>query len=176
MHRKDNSFKEYLFVDGYNIINFWDDLREKANVDLEDARKDLIEIMVEYHHFTGIEVIVVFDAHLVKKNMGHEFDHKGIKIVYTKELETADHYIESKVNELGRVKRIRVATSDWLEQQIVLSRGGTRISARELKMEIDRNNKVVKNKRKDLVIKNNNEINGLDDETIKKLNKLYEEL
>lgn len=175
MRRRDNSFKEYLFVDGYNIINSWDNLKQKADVDLEEARKDLIETMVEYHHYTGIEVVVVFDAHLVKKNMGHHYEYKGIGVVYTKELETADHYIESKLDELGRVKRIRVATSDWLEQQIVLSRGGTRISARELKMEIDRNKYIVDNKRRDLVIKNN-DLNGLDEETIEKLNDLLKKL
>ncbi|HEY4543492.1 MAG TPA: NYN domain-containing protein [Tissierellaceae bacterium] len=176
MPRKDNSFKEYLFVDGYNIINFWEDLKQKANISLEEARKDLIEIMVEYHHFTGIEVIVVFDAHLVKNNMGQEYSYKGIDIVYTKELETADHYIESKLDELGRVKRIRVATSDWLEQQIVLSRGGTRISARELEMEIKRNKQVVDNRRKDLALKSDTELNSLDEKTLEILNKISKNL
>lgn len=154
MIKRKNSHKEYLFVDGYNIINYWENLREKATISLEEAREELIEILAEYHHYSGIEIIVVFDAHLVKGNNGTEEDYKGIKIVYTKENETADHYIERTLDILGRVKRIRVATSDWLEQQIVLSRGGTRISARELEMEIS-NIKNLMNKKKNYINKKN---------------------
>ena len=119
--------KEYLFVDGYNIINSWESLKEKQKNSLEEARDTLLEILADYHHYSGIEIIVVFDAHLVKGNSGKEFNYKGIHVVFTKEHETADHYIERTVDSLGKIKRIRVATSDWLEQQIVLSRGGIRI-------------------------------------------------
>lgn len=173
---KNNRNKEYLFVDGYNIINAWDNLRKKALVDLEESRIDLIETMVEYHHSTGIEVIVVFDAHLVKKNIGHNFKYKGIEVVYTKEKETADHYIESKLDELGKVKRIRVATSDWLEQQIVLSRGGTRISARELEMEVNRNKQMINIRKDKLKIKSKMNIGNLDEKTINILNEISKNL
>lgn len=173
MPRRNKSGKEYLFVDGYNIINSWDSLKEKALVDLEEARKSLIETMVEYHHSTGIEVIVVFDAHMVKKNSGTEEEYKGIEVVYTKERETADHYIESKLDDLGKLKRIRVATSDWLEQQIVLSRGGTRISARELELEVERNKDMINRKKDDINTQNSIKLGkvnvNLDPDTIKKL-------
>lgn len=136
MKKRQSKVKEYLFVDAYNIINDWESLRAIANIDLEEARYELLETLAEYHHSSGIEIIAVFDAHLVKGNNGNEEDYKGIKVVFTKENQTADHYIEKKLDSLGRIKRIRVATSDWLEQQMVLSRGGTRISARELELEI----------------------------------------
>ena len=167
-----SSWKEYLFVDGYNIINSWGGLKQKADINLEEARNELIEIMVEYHHSSDIEIIVVFDAHMVKKNMGVEKEYNGIKIVYTKEFETADHYIERSLDELGRVRRIRVATSDWLEQQIVLSRGGTRISARELEMEIKRNKEIVNIQKDTMNEKNDIKLGNLDEETIDRLSKL----
>lgn len=129
--------KEYLFVDGYNIINAWNELKELSEVDLQSARDALIDKMVEYHVYTRTEVIVVFDAHLVAGNCGKKEKIKGIDIVYTKELQTADAYIEQVVDKIGRIKKVRVATSDFLEQQVILGRGGTRISARELKLEIE---------------------------------------
>ena len=148
--------KEYLFVDGYNIINSWESLKEKQKISLEDAR---------------IEIIVVFDAHLVKGNSGKEFTYKGIDVVFTKELETADHYIERTLDSLGRIKRIRVATSDWLEQQMVLSRGGTRISARELEVEIYNARRMIKRRKKINNTKNNVYLGKLDDSIIDKLDK-----
>src|SRR5699024_7428680 len=96
---------------------------------------------------------------------------KGIEVVYTKENETADHYIEKTLDEIGRVKKVRVATSDWMEQQVVLGRGGTRVSARELEEEILSKKNYMKNKRK-----KDNEVNDifigkLDEENIEKLKK-----
>lgn len=145
--------QEYLFVDGYNIINSWESLKELKDLDLESARDKLMDILAEYKHYSGIKIVLVFDAHMVKGNSGTEIDYKGLKVVYTKESDTADHYIERQLNELGKIKRVRVATSDWMEQQIILGRGGTRISARELEIEIfdeknaiERQNKVDKGK------------------------------
>lgn len=169
MKKKRNKSKEYLFVDGYNIINYWEDLKKKSLISLEEAREELIEILAEYHHYSGIEIVVVFDAHLVKGNSGTREKYKGIEVVYTKENETADHYIERTVDILGRVKRIRVATSDWLEQQMVLSRGGTRISARELEIEIY-GNKNIMNKKKDAINHQNNvQLGRLDKKLLDKL-------
>ena len=161
--------REYLYVDGYNIINDWEELKKKAEIDLEGARNDLIEILVEYHHLTRIEIILVFDAHMVKANNGKEYKYKGIKCIYTKEKETADHYIEKNIDSLGRNERVVVATSDWLEQQIVLARGATRISARELKLEIQKVKDEINRKKKHMNKKNNKAINSLDSETIDKL-------
>ncbi len=128
--------KEYLFVDGYNIINSWSNLKELSKLSLEVAREELIEIMLEYQAYTGIKTIIVFDAHLVKGNSGLIENYNGLQVIYTKENETADQYIEKTLDEIGRVEKVRVATSDWLEQQIILGRGGTRISARELEVEV----------------------------------------
>jgi len=167
--KKKNKPREYLFVDGYNIINSWEILKGKSQISLEEARSELLEILSEYHHYSGIEIIVVFDAHLVKGNNGNEETYNGIKIIYTKENETADNYIERTLDSIGRIKRVRVATSDWMEQQIILSRGGTRISARELEVEIFNERNMITRKRKTNNQRNNMQIGRLDEETIFKL-------
>ncbi|NLI65869.1 MAG: NYN domain-containing protein [Tissierellia bacterium] len=169
MRKNDRLMKEYLFVDGYNIINSWDTLIEKQKNNLEEARDELMEILSEYHHYSGIEIILVFDAHLVKGNAGKKFNYKGIEAVFTKENETADHYIERCLDEIGRKKRIRVATSDWLEQQMVLSRGGTRISARELEVEIFNERRMIKRHKKLNNTKNDLYLNKLDESILDKL-------
>lgn len=170
MKKKRSKNEEYLFVDAYNIINDWESLKGLRDIDLEEARDGLLEILAEYHHLTGIKIVVVFDAHMVKANRGNEYEHKGIKVVFTKENQTADHYIENKLDSLGRVKRIRVATSDWIEQQIVLSRGGTRISARELELEIMSKKSMASKKTKDIRCKNELHLGRLDKGIIDKLN------
>lgn len=164
--------KEYLFVDGYNIINSWERFSGLKKAYLEEARNELIEIMTEYKYYSGIEIVIVFDAHLVKGNYGAEENYNGLKVVYTKENETADQYIEKKLDEIGRIKRVRVATSDWMEQQIILGRGGTRISARELEVEIFNEKKLIKRKRTTENKKNDLLLGRLDEKTIEKLNKL----
>ena len=163
--------KEYLFVDGYNIINSWNNLKELSNINLEVAREELIEIMAEYQYYSNIKIIIVFDAHMVKTNSGKRETIKGVEVVYTKENETADQYIEKVLDDIGRIERVRVATSDWMEQQIVLGRGGTRISARELEVEIFNNKKLIKQKTKTQNAKNDLLIGRLDEETLIKLNK-----
>jgi len=169
---KDRKPKEYLFVDGYNIINSWENLRELSNISLEVAREELIDIMSEYQHYSGIKTIIVFDAHMVKGNSGKREIVKEVEVVYTKEYETADQYIEKVLDDLGRIEKIRVATSDWMEQQIVLGRGGTRISARELELEIKGYKRMIRQKRKIENEKNDILLGKLDEETIEKLNKL----
>ena len=133
-YRRDEN---YLFVDGYNIINSWQNLIDLKNISLEDARNELIDIMIEFSHSTREHIILVFDAYLVKKSGGKIYIKDGIDIVFTKEFETADHYIERQLDEIGKLTNVRVATSDNVEQQIILSRGGTRISARELEAEVE---------------------------------------
>ncbi|QQY79432.1 hypothetical protein EDD65_109121 [Keratinibaculum paraultunense] len=172
MAGKDRKPKEYLFVDGYNIINSWENLRELSNISLEVAREELIDIMSEYQHYSGIKTIIVFDAHMVKGNSGKREIVKEVEVVYTKEYETADQYIEKVLDDLGRIEKIRVATSDWMEQQIVLGRGGTRISARELELEIKGYKRMIRQKRKIENEKNDILLGKLDEETIEKLNKL----
>ncbi|MCF6465863.1 NYN domain-containing protein [Clostridium sp. Cult2] len=171
MKRRAKEYKEYLFVDGYNIINSWNNLRELSNLNLEVAREELIETMAEYQHYSGIKVIVVFDAHLVKGNAGKKETVKGVEVIYTKENETADQYIEKTLDDIGRIKRVRVATSDWMEQQIVLGRGGTRISARELEVEILNQRNLIRRKKSKEKDKTELFIGKLDEEILKKLNR-----
>jgi len=129
--------REFLLVDGYNIINAWPELSEEVKkVDLSSARDRLIDIMADYSASTGIIVIIVFDAHQVDKNIRTNYIINGVEVVYTKEGETADHYIEKIADAIGREEKVRVATSDWIEQQIVMGRGAGRISARELYNEV----------------------------------------
>ena len=133
--------EEYLIVDGYNIINSWDELKEESLYSLDSARVKLLDIMSNYQSFKGIKIIVVFDAHYVKNSIEkHEFYH-DIEIVYTKEFESADNYIERFVKENAEGCIIRVATSDYLEQILILGLGGARLSARELEAEVKRTNK-----------------------------------
>lgn len=164
--------REYLFIDGYNIINAWQELRDLSTISLETARNKLIEIMAEYQSYTGIKVIIVFDAHLVKGNSEKKELCYGVEVVYTKERETADSYIEKTLDTIGRLKKVRVATSDWAEQQIVLGRGGTRISARELKEEVSNAKRAIERKTEKIKQNKDSLINRLDSETLKKLEKL----
>ena len=132
--------EEYLLVDGYNIIFAWDELKALAAENLEGARTKLMEIMCNYQGFCGCHLILVFDACKVKGNPGSVEQFHNISVVYTKEAETADMYIEKTTKEIARKKRVRVATSDGMEQIIILGHGATRISARAFQEEVKRVN------------------------------------
>ena len=112
--------KEYLLVDGYNIIFAWEDLKELAAVNIDGARERLMDILCNYQGFKKSTLILVFDAYKVKGNPGSVETYHNIHVVYTKEAETADQYIEKTVHEIGRKYRVTVATSDQLEQVIIL--------------------------------------------------------
>lgn len=127
---------EYLLVDGYNIIFAWEKLKKLADDNLSEARDKLLEIMSNYQGFKKIKVIIVFDAHKVKGSVRKVYNHHNIEVVYTKEAETADHFIERVAHLIGREYKVRVATSDALEQTIILSKGATRISAKEFEREV----------------------------------------
>ena len=128
--------EEYLLVDGYNIIFAWDELKALAAENLEGARTKLMEIMCNYQGFCGCHLILVFDAYKVKGNPGSVEQFHNISVVYTNEAETADMYIEKTTKEIARKKRVRVATSDGMEQIIILGHGATRISARAFQEEV----------------------------------------
>ena len=128
---------EYLLVDGYNIIFAWDELQRLAAQDIAAARSALIDILANYQGFRKCRVIVVFDAYKVKGNPGSVQTVHGIKVVYTKEAETADTYIERATYELRRERRVRVATSDGPEQVIILGHGALRVSARAFRAEVE---------------------------------------
>lgn len=141
---------EYLLVDGYNIIFAWDELAELAKVSLETARDRLIDILCNYRGFRQCELILVFDAYKVRGNTGSVEKIHNINVVYTKEAETADMYIEKVTRELGRKHRVRVATSDGVEQIIILGGGAIRVSAKEFYAEVTEAEKaildIIKNK------------------------------
>ena len=134
MKRKIN---HYLIIDGYNIINAWEDLRRISIDDLDESREKLIDIIVEYAEFSGQKAIVVFDAYNVKNSMEKVEKRKYITVVYTKEHQTADSYIEKLITSLSKYDVVKVATNDYAEQQIILGKGASRVSARELKLDIE---------------------------------------
>ena len=127
----------YLLIDGYNIIFAWDELKEIAKDSLEDARNMLIDRICAYKAMRPYEVIVVFDAYKVKGNRGEVEKVHNITVVYTKEAQTADAYIEKTAHELGKKHHVQVATSDYLEQLIILGSGAVRISAASFIKEIE---------------------------------------
>lgn len=128
---------DYLLVDGYNIIFAWDELKKISETNLDAARAELIKILSNYQGLCGYEIIIVFDAYKVKGKYREVERHFNVNVVYTKESETADSYIERVTHELSGKHRVRVATSDGIEQLIILGSGAMRMTARELKSRID---------------------------------------
>ena len=128
---------EYLLVDGYNIIFSWERLKDLAKDNVDLARNTLINILSNYQGFKQCELILVFGAYKVKGGTRHVEKVHNISVIYTKEAETADMYIEKVTHEIGKKHRVRVATSDNLEQIIILGNGAFRISAGEFEKEVD---------------------------------------
>ena len=128
--------KDYLIVDGYNVIFAWDELKELAKGSFAGARERLVEMLVNYHGYRGGELVLVFDGYKVKGNPGTREETGGIHVVYTKENESADNYIEKLVHEIGKNYHVRVATSDGLIQLTALRMGVQRMSSRELEFEV----------------------------------------
>lgn len=149
--------QEYLLVDGYNIIFAWDSLKELANKNLDSAREALLEILSNYQSYRKCMMTVVFDAYKINGGTRHYEKYDDIEIVFTKEAETADTYIERKAAELSNDYLLRVATSDNLEQMIVWGSGAFRISALEFRQEIEKTNKEI-----ELFIKRYNQQNKIE--------------
>lgn len=129
--------KEFLLVDGYNILFAWDELKHLAEIDLNAARELLTEMMCNYQGYKGCGLILVFDAYKVPNNPGSVEKRGNIFVVYTKHAETADMYIEKVTYEIGKRYKVRVATSDGLEQLIILGNGALRVSARMFRQEVE---------------------------------------
>lgn len=159
--------KEVLFIDGYNIINSWENLKKiQSEISLESAREKLIDIVANFQGFTDIETTVVFDSYNVKRSSETKLKYKTINVVYTKEGQTADNYIEKVLISFPKGTKIRVATSDYLEQIMALGRGATRVSARELYEEIfEAETKIRKDYIKNRPPKTNMLADNLDEET-----------
>lgn len=136
--------EEYLLVDGYNIIFAWEDLKELAEVNIDGARGKLMDELCNYQGIRGCHLIVVFDAYRVQGHQTEISDYHNIHVVYTREAETADQYIEKFAHENGKKYQVTVATSDGLEQIIIRGQGCSLLSARELREEMTRANENLK--------------------------------
>ena len=135
--KTEESEKEYLLVDGYNIIFAWKDLKELAKVNIDGARTKLMDVLCNYQGYRKSTVILVFDAYKVEGHVCEVTQYHNIHVVYTQEAETADQYIEKTVHEIGRKYHVTVATSDGTEQVIIRGQGASLLSARELREEIE---------------------------------------
>ena len=129
--------ESYLLVDGYNIIFAWDELNDLAQINITSARNALMDILSNYQGYKKDTLILVFDAYKVQGNPGQVYKYHNIYVVYTKEAETADQYIEKTVHRMNRKYDVTVATSDALEQVIILGQGAKRLSAQGLKDEVE---------------------------------------
>lgn len=146
-HKKVHKAKKkeaYLLVDGYNIIFAWQELKELAATNIDAARGKLADDLCDYQAMIGCNLILVFDAYKVKGNLGQMQEYHNIQVVYTKEAETADQYIEKAAHQMGHEKDVTVATSDGLEQLIVWGQGCRLMSARQLKEELQRVKEVIR--------------------------------
>jgi predicted RNA-binding protein with PIN domain len=127
----------YLLVDGYNIIHAREELAAIAEYSLHGARQRLCDALCEFEALSRYMIIVVFDAHLVEGGIGSVEEYHNITVVFTREAETADHYIERAAHKLARRDKVTVATSDALEQIIIIGQGARRISASDLWQQIE---------------------------------------
>ncbi len=163
-----------LLIDGYNIINAWEELAQIANVNLEDARHKLNNMISEYAHYNGIETTIVYDAYKVKGITNRIEKSKNLTIVFTKENQTADSYIEKFIHDY-KYKRhaiIRVATNDMTEQNMVLGKGAARLTARELLIEVNQSKKNIQTAIQENSNRRYTFEQSLDKETYEKLEKL----
>ncbi|WAM32726.1 NYN domain-containing protein [Caldicellulosiruptor naganoensis] len=163
-------------VDGYNFINAWSHLKRIAEDDLEAARKKLLDILADFSGYKGYKITIVFDSHLVKGAQRKREVINDIEVVFTKEGETADNYIERYVYENAKVERIAVVTSDYLEQLMVLGSGAVRIPPRELIYEIESYKKELEKKTDEKTKKKEKIEDALDSSIIEKLEKFKKRL
>ena len=135
--------KKYVIVDGYNVIFAWDELKKLADDNLENARQKLMDILCNYSAFTKCETVLVFDAYKVAGNKGKRFNYNNIRVVYTKERELGDNYIEKLISEIGKNENVRVVTSDNLIQLSAVRFGVLRVSAREFEREVKKVDEII---------------------------------
>lgn len=129
--------KNITFVDGYNVINKWPNLREVARKSLQTARDNLIEDLAEYSYLTGEELVIVFDAYNLDRLKETSITKYGMEIVFTKRFQTADTYIERELAKIARRHNVKVVTDDGAVQNLALSKGAARMTALELKHDLD---------------------------------------
>ena len=168
---------KYVLIDGYNVINAWDNLKKLMDEKPEEARHELIEMLQDFAVFRDITIWVVFDAHYVLGGFEKHYTAGYVEVVYTKEGESADCYIERNVAELSKAENVAVVSSDYLEQRIVLQFGGIRITPREFLEEINYSKKHIKEKTKILYTDKINKLeNNLDKSIRDKLEKMRRNL
>ena len=163
---------EYLIIDGYNLINAWSDVFKLEDNSLEECRDKLFSLLSNYQGYKKTKIIVVFDAHLLKGSQEKIGNYDNLTIVFTKENETADNYIEKFVYKLGSTNIIRVVTSDYLEQTMILRNGGFRVSPREFRLEILVANDNIKEVSNEIRMKRNTIMSHLEPELLQRLEKL----
>ena len=162
-----------VFVDGYNVINSWQNLKEIKEYSYESSRQQLIDTLQNYSEFKAYKVFIVFDAHMVKGSIEKKERKGNIVVVFTKEGETADSFIEKAVNNIGRKSEICVVTSDSLEQQVTFQRGAIRMSSLEFYHEVMNIEKTINNKTEKKYLENKNWLEDrLDGKTLEKLEKI----
>lgn len=163
-----------IFVDGYNVVNSWPDLKQRKDFSFEAARQTLIDKLHNYGVFKACKIVLVFDAHKVMGNLEKKEEvNKNISVIFTKDGETADNYIEKQVNSLGRKHEIVVVTSDSLEQQTIFQRGAVRMSSLEFYNEVVKVEKSIKIKGdKNKSINRNSISDNIDENTAKILEEI----
>ena len=162
-----------VFVDGYNVINSWPNLKKIKDFSYESSRLQLIDTLQNYSGFKGYKIFIVFDAQMVKGSLQKKERQGNLVVIFTKEGETADDYIERMVNNIGRKAEVCVVTSDSLEQQVAFQRGATRMSSIEFYHEVISTQKEIQiNIEKKYLGKRNWLEERIDEKTLKKLEKI----
>ncbi len=166
--------QNFLLVDGYNMIFGWEYLNKIAKDNLGHARDKLVQVLTDHQGYIDERIIIVFDAYNVKGNLGQVISYnKYVDIIYTKEKETADQYIERTTRTIHKKYRVRVATSDATEQVIILGAGATRVSAAELLEEVKSNKQMNKSYTKtNSPVKHNPLEQWMNQETLEKMERL----
>ncbi|GAA0177958.1 NYN domain-containing protein [Clostridium sediminicola] len=164
---------KYIFIDGYNVINSWPELKNIKEFSFESGRESLVEMLQDYASYKGYKLVLVFDAHLVNGSLEKIEKLGNVDIVFTKEGETADSFIERYVDSIGRKSDVSVVTSDSLEQQLIFQRGAARMSSMEFYHEVHETKKKIRKKtaKKQSGMKNFLH-DYVDDKTMKELEKI----
>lgn len=163
-----------VFIDGYNVLNSWPNLKEGKNDSFQGRRQKLINILHNYGVYSGSKVILVFDGHKVTGNIENKEEvNKNLSIIFTKDGETADSYIEKNVHEVGRKYEVYVVTSDWLEQQTIFQRGAVRMSSLEFYNEVIDTEKNIRTKTEKIKVSNKNHLqDNIDSDVLRKLEEI----
>lgn len=168
---------DYILVDGYNVLNSWEEVKKYKDDDFEFARHKLVDMLCDFASFKAVKIIVVFDAHKQAGGIERKENYKGIEIIYTKEGEIADCYIERTVHLLSKKHKIGVVTFDNLEQSLILQLGAIRITPIEFLDQIKRIGKNIKEKTKLNYVEERNLLeNCITEDILEKLEKMRRNL